>query len=416
MALMRVVAICAVAVLAAGCLGNDAEGDLAAPSGEANGSPGASTIGGATTSGTAAPTASITPRPTLRPIPLGDGPFRSPQKRMTGEVLAFVNYGDLNTVLPMLEYETLSTIAYFSVSLLRSGRLDKRGPAWAGWTGSTMDKLIERAHRKGTRVVLTAERFAWSSAGATEARALLGSATARRTAAREIAAAVDERGVDGVNIDFEPIPSGQSENFVTFVRLVRKALDAKRRGYQLTYSATGHIANYDVASLARKGAADAVYIMGYQYRGAWSKEAGSVAPLGGPGYDVTDTVDEYLERTTAGKVILGAPLYGWSWLTTGPGLHARTRGGSAAVFYRDAVKMAGRTKPGYDKVEQVAWISYRSGSNWRQLYYDDARGIRAKFSLVKQRQLAGVGLWALGFEGSEGPAIFDLLRDSFVQK
>ena len=38
---------------------------------------------------------------------------------------------------------------------------------------------------------------------------------------------------DGVNLDFEPIVSGQSANFVTFVRTLRAELDKINPGYEL---------------------------------------------------------------------------------------------------------------------------------------------------------------------------------------
>ena len=80
-----------------------------------------------------------------------------------------------------------------------------------------MTSIINAAHTKGTRVVLTVSVFAWSSAGALQ-RALLGNSTARLNLAKQIAAAVRDRGADGVNLDFEPIASGYADEFVALVR------------------------------------------------------------------------------------------------------------------------------------------------------------------------------------------------------
>jgi spore germination protein YaaH len=187
-------------------------------------------------------------------------------------VLSFLTVGDLDYGLERLDYDVVSTIAFFSIEADAKGRL-RRGTAakpdgtWRRWTSPTMDRIIEKAHANGTKVVMSLERFAWTSGGAAISRAILSSPEARARLVREVVDEVVRRGIDGVNVDFEPIPRSQRQNFVRFVRALRTALDAVEPGYQLTYCATGHITNYDVASLAKPGAADAVYIMGYHYRG-----------------------------------------------------------------------------------------------------------------------------------------------------
>ncbi len=78
---------------------------------------------------------------------------------------------------------------------------------WSGWTSSKLTTVINAAHASGARVVLTVQSFAWTSSGVTRQKALLGSPAGRANLARQIAAAVRDRGADGVNLDFEPIVS-----------------------------------------------------------------------------------------------------------------------------------------------------------------------------------------------------------------
>ena len=232
----------------------------------------------------ALPGVALAAEPSVAPTRLPPGTdYRD--KGMRGEVLAFLKAGQLDYALERLDYRAVSTLAYFSVAGDRYGNLVKRtssgatSAGWAGWTSSKMTTIIQRAHSHKTRVVLTLQVFAWDEAGRQNTIALLSSATARQRLADQLAAAVVARGVDGVNIDIEPIPSSQKQNFVTFVRQVRKALNARGSDYQLTFDATGYIANYDITALTAPGAADAVYIMGYQYRGAETSTVGSTAPL-----------------------------------------------------------------------------------------------------------------------------------------
>ena len=152
------------------------------------------------------------------------------------EVFGFLPYWETGS---SLDYDTLSTVAYFGIALNNDGTLYKAGNGWNGWVSSTMTSVINNAHAHGTRVALTVESFAWDSAGAAAQRALLSSPTASLTAAQQIAAEVGRRGADGVNLDFEPIASGQSANYVTFVRTLRVELDKVHAGYELTFCATG---------------------------------------------------------------------------------------------------------------------------------------------------------------------------------
>ena len=221
---------------------------------------------------------------------------------------------------------------------------------WGGWTSSKMTGVMNAAHASGARVVLTVQSFAWTSAGVARQRSLLGSAANRANLARQIAAAVRDRGADGVNLDFEPIISGYSDEFTALVRSVRAELNKVARGYQITFDTTGWIGNYPIGDATASGGADAVVVMGYDYRTGSSSAVGSVAPLGGPSYDIGDTIRAYLARLPASKVILGVPYYGRAWSTATSGLDAKNisgakNGASTTVVYGTAVQFARRSRP-----------------------------------------------------------------------
>ena len=85
--------------------------------------------------------------------------------------------------------------------------------------------------------------------------------------------------------------------------------------------------------------------MGYDYRTAGSSPVGSLAPIGGPAYDIGDTVAAFLARVPASKVILGVPYYGRAWSTATASLHARNisgtkYGASVAIPYATAREFA----------------------------------------------------------------------------
>jgi spore germination protein YaaH len=347
------------------------------------------------------------------------------------EVFGFLPYWELTDPTMNLDFSLLSTIAYFQVAADANGHLVQQAAdgtsdvGWTGWSSSRMTDIINQAHAAGTRVVLTVERFAWTTSQTAATNALLSSDIARQTLAGEIAAAVRARGADGVNLDFEPIPLGQRANFVTFVRQLRAALDATGPGLLLSYDTTGDLGNWDVASLNTPGGADYVVVMGYDYRTDGSGDDGSIDPLGGPRYDLLQTVTAYLGQTTADRVILALPYYGraWSTVSSDPNAHTQpqnaTYGYSASVPFDLAAKLAEQYGRQYDAVEQSAWFVYQRQncgscpSTWREVYYDDGQSIALKYGLVNQWNLRGAGIWALGYDGQR-PEMAAAVRAAFV--
>jgi spore germination protein YaaH len=349
------------------------------------------------------------------------------------EVFGFLPYWQVNASTLRIQYDKVSTIAYFGVGADAAGNLQKRNSGgtttvgWSGWTSSRLTSIIDQAHATGTRVVLTVQSFAWNTSGKARQKALLGSWSARLNLARQIAAAVRDRGADGVNLDFEPIVSGASGQFTALVKTVRTELDKIHRGYQLTFDTTGSIGNYPIEAATASGGADAIFIMGYDYRGASSSPVGSVAPLTRSGYDIRDTVAAYTARVPASKLILGVPYYGRAWSTNSSAVHATnisgTRyGASTTVVYTSALPLFSAHGKRYDTGEQVAWTVYRRQNctttygcvnPWRQLYIDDARSLGAKYDLVNRYGLRGAGIWALGYDGTQ-PELWGAIQNKFI--
>ncbi len=349
------------------------------------------------------------------------------------QVFGFLPYWELHDASTRLNYDLLSTIAYFGVGADARGNLRKRNTdgsttvGWAGWTSSRMTSVIQAAHHHGTRVVLTVQAFAWTANQAASQAALLDSPAARMTLARQVAAAVRDRGADGVNLDFEPLVSGRADKFVMLVRAIRIELSRAARGYQLTFDTTGSIGNYPIEAATGHGRADAIFIMGYDYRTASAPAAGSIAPLSGGGYDLIDTVQSYLDRVPPSRLILGIPYYGRAWSTVSGKPHARTQTGakygwSTSVTYANAVAVARQHGRRYDKTEATAWVAYRRRSctaahgcvtTWREVYYDDAQSLRAKYDLIIRSGLRGAGIWALGYDDTR-PELYRVIVDKFL--
>ena len=381
--------------------------------------------------GTSDPVA-IPARGTSLAIPAVGAPAAPAATGLRRDVYGFLPYWEVSDSSTRLNFSVLSHVAYFSLGVDGSGNLLKRNSdgslttGWAGWTSARMTDVITEAHVARARVTLTLSVFAWTSNQASIQAALLGSPTARANLARQAVAAVRDRGADGINLDFEPLVPGYEDEFVALVSKIRDDFEAIGPGYHLSFDTLGQPANYPLEQALGPAGADAVFVMGYDYRTASSNHAGSVDPLNGPAYDLTETVQAYLARVPANRIILGIPYYGRAWSTVSDAQNARTQTGatygySTAVTYEKAVALAGQYGRRYDGREISAWVAYQkqtctSGgcpTTWRQVYYDDAQTLRARYDMVNRSGIRGVGIWALGYDGSR-PELNQALADKFL--
>jgi spore germination protein YaaH len=377
---------------ASGAGGSIAPGGLV-PSGQPSSTP---------PSGGASPTASGPPATAYDQVKFG---FAA--KGLRGEVMAFVTTSQVDDALRALDFATTSTIAFFSLEATGSGAIRHDG-RWRIWNSANVDELIARAHASGTKVVISLARFSWSAAQRAVSTDLLGSAAARARLAGAFADEVVRHGVDGINVDFEPVPIGQKANFTDLVRRLRVELDRRGTGYQLTFDVVGHFESYDVGGALRPGGADAVYLMGYHYAGTFSTIAHGTAPLGGPRYDVGDAIRGLRKVAAPHQLIVGVPYYGHVWPTKSGVLNARTVGAGHDVTYATARTVAAARGSTYDQVEEVSRVTWRERAcascplQWFQLYYDDPRSLAVKWAEFRRQGLLGTGIWTSAFEGPSG--------------
>jgi spore germination protein YaaH len=363
-------------------------------------------------------TPGVRPNALASPSPEGSGSVTATAAGLPNglarEVFGYLPYWALEPEpLASINYDLVSTIAYFGVPARSDGTLQKTGTYWAGWTSSALTEVINAAHAESVKVVLTVTMMAWDGNYAAMT-SLLNSATKREQLAAEIAATVADRNADGVNLDFEPMPNALEDAYTAFVRDVKAALGS---GY-LTVATTGGAGTwdegYDLAALVAPGAADAIMAMGYDFNWGGSARAGGVSPYDSPYVlDVMTAMEDYLALVPAGKLIWGVPYYGRAWTTQSSTLNSLTcknaticpdGEASAGAFGRswapgfvDAVEASGDHGRRWDETGRVAWYRYKSATygTWVQGYYDDAQSLNHKYDLVNANGLRGVGIWHL---------------------
>ena len=339
------------------------------------------------------------------------------------EVFGFLPYWELTDSSTRLDWEKLSTIAYFGVGAAGNGNLQKTNSdgsttvGWSGWTSSKMTGVINAAHANGARVVLTVQSFAWSSARRRPARRRC--SAARRTAPtsparsrRPSATAAPTASTSTSSRSSRPTPTSSPR----WSARSGPSSTRSRAGYQLTFDTTGWIGNYPIEAATASGGADAVVIMGYDYKNGSSSPVGSVAPLGGPGYDIGDTIRAYVaprarpRRSSSACRTTAAPGRPAPSAARTPGTSrapstARRRPSSTAPPASTPSTTAGsrtrsRAWPGPPTGARTARRPTAASSPGAQLYYDDAKALGLKYDLVNRYNLRGAGIWALGYDGT----------------
>ena len=143
--------------------------------------------------------------------------------------------------------------------------------------------------------------------------------------------------------------------------------------------------------------------MGYDYKSGSSNPVGSVAPIGGPTYDIGDTIAAYvvarpgLEGHPRRAVLRPRLVDGHLGLRTRRNISGTKNGASTTVVYGTARQYAADHGRQCDPVEGVAWTvytrqnctaTYGCVTPWREIYYDDATALGLKYDLDQPLQPA----------------------------
>ena len=346
------------------------------------------------------------------------------------EVFGFIQNGEVTSGAWQgdLQFNLLSTIAYDAIDVNDNGTfIDDAG--WQGWTSQQATNLFNAAHAAGDPVVATFAYLCGTADCDAGINTLLTTSSYESTFVSNVVAQVESRGVDGVNIDFEPA-TGLGGDATQFTALMSQLASALPAGDELsvdTYASAyqgGEM--WDIASLAP--VVSAIDVMTY---GLYSgPDAQPNDPLAGP-YPYTDesVVNGYLAEMPASKLLLGIPYYGVTYSTTSTDFGAPLVANSSnditnpyysVIQYELASCALPDLSQSYDTTSQTAWASWSFPPNGnctnfdslRELYYDGTQSLEARYQLVNSDHLRGIGIWSLGMD-SGSDALWNAIADSF---
>lgn len=321
--------------------------------------------------------------------------------RLTREVFGYLPYWFIGRYT-QVDLRLVSTIAYFSGEIAADGSIgDTHGwPKTAGdpTASAQVVNMINAAHAAGVKVVLCFTNFTGS-----EIDAIVNTPAYRATFIQQSMAIVKAGNGDGININFEGINSASRSALTQFMIALADSFHANLPGSQVSCAPTDfdtRAGDWDLAALNPK--LDLFFFQGYGY--GWS--GGSVAaPVGllphtafWGSLNSTTLITYVLARIAPAKVVLGVPHYGYRWPTVSGEPRSATTGSGVVIYYPDALGFIGSYGRQWDQAAQNPWFRYQAGAQWYQGWYDDAESMSYKYQFVLDRNLMGIGIWALGMD------------------
>jgi len=322
----------------------------------------------------------------------------------------------------------LTTLTYFSLAVEKDGTIRKEDnpgegePGFVMLTSDTYAATVSAHRRAGTKLSLLVQNMVEE-----DILALIATPEAHATKlVEEVAPIMQKHGFTDLNLDIESFNKASESarmGYVAFVKAVKDELTRLRLGtltVELTPKSPVELHLIDVAKIGE--IADYLVLMAYDYHYVFSSVAGSIAPLGGvpteAEYDVETALKETLRYAPPSKVILGVPLYGYEWetLKNTPGSAVIPGSWQVATGKRmeEFTKTCADCTKGFDAVAQEPYVIFpgETPRHFQQAFYENKEALEAKITLAKKYQLAGVAMWAVGYESEGMLAPIDVYKNS----
>lgn len=255
------------------------------------------------------------------------------------------------------------------------------------------ERLLALAEDYGVRPFLHLSTLtAAGTFSAAQAAVVLRSETLQRTLAEAALQKMQEKGYQGLDVDFEYLGQELAEAYAQFLTLLHErlapyglpliaALAPKTSADQPGTLYEGH----DYAAVA--SACDAVLLMTYEWGYTYGPPM-AVAPIGA----VRRVVEFALTQMDAAKILLGFPNYAYDWTLpfTAGATRAQSIGNEAAPLL--AAQYGAEIQ--FDTQSQTPYFTYLDEAGQpHEVWFEDVRSAQAKFALLPEYGLLGLGYW-----------------------
>lgn len=340
-----------------------------------------------------------------------------PQKHVISvsqkEIIGFLPYWFVGSAKQSYG-DTITTLTYFGLIVGTDGKIQfmaneqEEEPGWHMLKSEALQKKLTKAKSENTTLSLLV------FSGDADAIDLLVSDPVphAKNLVSDVVPLMKKYGFTDLNIDIESTRNasdGAAAKFTLFLQEVKNNL-AETSDYTLTVEITGNdlirknlIRPKDIGKIA-----DYVVIMAYDFHYMGSAVTGAVAPIGGSEddaeFDTNIVLAQAYKVIPREKIILGVPSYGYGWETLDRTPKATTLPGSGrTVSSKKADELIGGCEDCqvlYDEKADESYLIYpdKETGTIHQVFYPDRKALEAKVALATKNNLAGLAIWALGYE------------------
>lgn len=299
-----------------------------------------------------------------------------------GYAYPFISSWVLEQTLPFL-----SELFVFSYGFTGEGEL--LPPAYG-----EDDWMIAEAKNYGTRSILTLTPFGLDGTFNNRLiHSVVNSEEFKTNLIQNLLEVMEEKGYQGVDIDFEYILAEDRDAFTAFVQEAAEIM--RENGYRISVALAPKTSSEQKGLLyegkdyrALGEAADHVLLMTYEWGYTYGPPM-AVAPLN----QVRKVVEYALTQIPAEKIDLGIPNYGYDWPL--PYVRGTTR--AATINNVQAVRIAvdHGAQILFDNVAESPYFTYSENGTEHEVWFEDVRSLLAKFELIKEYGLRGCGYWQI---------------------
>lgn len=206
--------------------------------------------------------------------------------------------------------------------------------------------------------------------------------------------------LDGINIDFESVPSDVGPSYIQFIR----EFSLKAHAKNLVVSVDNYVPKEYSMHYNRKEQgifADYVIIMGYDEHTAASEEAGSVASLD----FVMEGIEKTLEEVPKEKIVNALPFYVRYWIVDDNEniLDMQTLTMTKGL---ETVAAAGAV-PEWNEASGQNYAEWKTPEGTNKIWLEDIKSIQAKLDVMKAHDIGGAAVWQLAFGTEEAFQLID---------
>ena len=246
---------------------------------------------------------------------------------------------------------------------------------------------VALSHSTGRKVFATLNNF---DAGKIDLKSLLSSGTKRSKLIEALIQDMQEKGIDGINVDIELLPEKAARDYLEFMREL--SIACRKNGLYLSvdcYVPFNYNAYYNIQELGT--ICDYVVIMCYDEHYAGSEEAGSVSSLS----YVSRGIEETAAVMDKDRIIIALPFYTRVWITDQSG---KLR--SEALSIKAAAAWIQEKNVSLEWLSDIGqnYGSIQDGNEKKEIWMEDEKSMKEKMKLLKENGIQGVAAWKLGQE------------------